>query len=74
MPPGRCVSVRAKKSSNAKPRKKLSPRRRATLTGAGVVFMRRPTYSAGTPPERLVSRPLGSNFRRQDLVDAEQIL
>jgi hypothetical protein len=28
MPPGRLVSVRAKKSSNAKPRKKLNPRSR----------------------------------------------
>src|SRR5271169_3101105 len=38
-PPGRCCVTRAKKSSNARPKKKLKPRSRATLVGDGAVSM-----------------------------------
>jgi hypothetical protein len=40
MPPGRLVSVRAKKSSNARPRNRLKPRSRATLVTEGAEIMR----------------------------------
>src|ERR1700687_4744496 len=38
-PPGRLVSAWPKKSSNAKPRKKLNPRRRPKLSNDGTTLM-----------------------------------
>ena len=40
MPPGRLVSVRAKKSSKARPRNRLKPRSRAMLVTEGAEIMR----------------------------------
>src|ERR1700730_1886038 len=52
MPPGGFCVACAKKSSNARPKKKLKPRSRATLVGDGAVSMEQSQASVATKGRR----------------------